>query len=171
MSRWIFMFLPRSLCEDVISRLESHVSPSGYSHHHHRHHHNHRHKHPEALVTLGMCPLPPHPNRNIPIYTIYFSLPLRWPNRSRSIFQPAAFVSKQLYLLGYGLFSLALSLLFYHLSLSFGSVAYGTYDRGSRACVGNQKSMSRWAECGSKEELFAFLLKIKKRGETLSCTK
>lgn len=92
------------------------------------------------------------------LYYLFFSA-LHWPNRSRSIFQPAAFVSKQLYLLGYGLFSLALSLLFYHLSLSFGSVAYGTYDRGSRACVGNQKSMLCLAECGSKEELFAFLLK------------
>lgn len=149
------MFLPRSLCEDVISRLESHVSPSGDSHHHH--HHNHRHN-PEALVTLGMCPLPPHPTESSHLYYLFFSA-LRWPNRSRSIFQPAAFVSKQLYLLGYGLFSLALSLLFYHLSLSFGSVAYGTYDRGSRACVGNQKSTSCLAECGSKEELFAFLLK------------
>lgn len=61
------MFLPRSLCEDVISTLESHVSPSGDSHH------NHRHKHPQALAALGMCPLPPQASRNIPIYTIYFS--------------------------------------------------------------------------------------------------
>lgn len=61
------MFLPRSLCEDVISRLESHVSPSG------DYHHNHQHKHPQALAVLAMCPLPPHASRSIPIYTIYFS--------------------------------------------------------------------------------------------------
>lgn len=69
MSRWIFMFLLRSLCEDVISRLESHVSPSREIPPHH-----HQYNHPGALVTLGICPLPPHPNRNIPIYTIFFSL-------------------------------------------------------------------------------------------------
>lgn len=68
------------------------------------------------------------PKHNIPIYTIFsfaFFSPY-WPNRSRTIFQPAAFVSKQLYLVGYGLFSIALSILCYRLSLSFGSKPYGT---------------------------------------------
>lgn len=101
MSRWIFMFLLRSWCEHVISRLESHVSPPGNPPHHHHHQYNQ----PAALVTLDVCPLPPHHNRHILIYTIFFFFTMYWPNPPQTIFQPAAFVSKQLYLLGCGLFS------------------------------------------------------------------
>lgn len=72
-----------------------------------------------------------HQQKHCHLYYLVFS-GLHWSNCSGSIFQPAAFVSKQLYLLGYGLCSPALSLLFYRLSLSFGSVAYGTYDSRSR---------------------------------------
>lgn len=106
----------------------------------------------------------PHQQKHSHLYYLFFS-GLRWPNCSGSIFQPAAFVSKQLYLSGYGLFSPALSLLFYRLSLSFGSVAYGTYDSGSGADVKNQKSMC-WAQCGSKGEMLAFLIKERKRKNT-----
>lgn len=115
------MFLLRSLCEDVISRLESHVSPRG----------NppvpHQYNHPEALVRLGTCPLS-HQHKHSHSHYLFFPFAPYWPNRSRAIFQPAAFFSKQLYLLGCGLFSLALSILCYLLSLSFGSEPYGTYD-------------------------------------------
>lgn len=119
MSRWIFMFLLRSLCEDVISRLESHVSPS-------------RESPPTTTNTtildhwlhwayVHSLPTPP---ETFP-FILSFFFASYWPNRSRTIFQPAAFGSKQLYLLGYGLFSLALSLLCYRLSLSFGSKHMG----------------------------------------------
>lgn len=72
------------------------------------------------------------PLHKIPIYTIFsssfffFFLASHWSDCSGTIFQPAAFVSKQLYLLGYRLFSLALSILCYQISLSFGSKPYGT---------------------------------------------
>lgn len=102
----------------------------------------------------------PRQQKHSHLYYLFFS-GLHWSNCSGSIFQPAAFVSKQLYLSGYGLCSPALSLLFYRLSLSFGSVAYGTYDSGSRASVGNQRSMC-WAECGSKQEIFVFSPKVEK---------
>lgn len=68
-------------------------------------------------------PSPPQ-QKHSHLYYLFFFAPY-WPNRSQTIFQPAAFVSKQLYLLGYGLFSLALSLLCYRLSLSFGSKHMG----------------------------------------------
>ena len=85
--------------------------------------------HPQALVQLGICPLPMAPQQPFLIHTIsFFSFffVLYMPDHSQTIFQPAAFVSKQLYLLGHGLFSLALSTLCYRLSLSFGSKPYGT---------------------------------------------
>lgn len=160
MSRWIFMFLPRSLCEDVISRLESHVSPSGDS--------CHNHQPTQASLSTGCIGHVSTPSpclqKHSHLYYLFFS-GRHWPNCSGSIFQPAAFVSKQLYLWGYGLFSPALSLLFYRLSLSFGSVAYGTYDSGCGADVGNQRSMC-WAECGSKEEMFCVSRKRRERGKT-----
>lgn len=55
---------------------------------------------PWGLVVLGA-----HPPPSSPINAI--SSAVDWPNRSQTIFQPtSAFVSKQLYLLGYGLFLL-----------------------------------------------------------------
>lgn len=109
-------------------------------------------------------PSPPQQKRSH-LYYLFFSA-LHWPNRSRSIFQPAAFVSKQLYLLGYGLFSLALSLLFYHLSLSFGSVAYGTYDRGTLCVCWKSEIYVVLGWMWIKRGVICFSAKIKKGRNT-----
>lgn len=69
---------------------------------------------------------PPTPPSHLYYLFFFFFFAPYWPNHSQTIFQTAAFVSKQLYLPGYGLFSLALSILCYRLSLSFGSKPYGT---------------------------------------------
>lgn len=118
-----FLCFSRGACEDVISRLGSHVSPSGES--------------PPTNTTILKywlywayvypSSLPTSKTQHSHLYYLFFCFfSPYWPNRSRTIFQPAAFVSKQLYLVGYGLFSIALSILCYRLSLSFGSKPYGT---------------------------------------------
>lgn len=89
-----------------------------------------------------------------PYFFLFLFFAPYWLNRSKTIFQQGAFVSKQLYLLGYGLFSLALSILYYHLSLS---LAQNHMAHDSRSCgsIRNQNSLS-WTECGSNEELFSY---------------
>lgn len=100
MSRWIFYVSPE---EPVWGRYLQTGKPCYPS----RESPPHQFHHPQALVILGICP-PPYIRfpfiLSFPLLFFFF-LASHWSDCSWTIFQPAAFVSKQLYLLGYRLLS------------------------------------------------------------------
>lgn len=148
MSRWIFMFLPRSLCEDVISRLGSHVSSSrespppvpppssaGYTGH------------------MSTPSLPPPPLSHL--YYLFFSFFLCIGRITPEPFFNQLLLSVNNFIswdMGYSLQHYLYYVIAFHYLLAQNHMAH---DSGSCASIRDQTSLS-WIECGSKQEIFSF---------------
>lgn len=139
------MFLPRSLCEDVISRLGSHVPGGGIP--------------PTNTTTLkhwfGCMSTPSFPPT--PYSHLYYLFPfsLYWPNHSRTIFQPGAFFAVNNFIsvdMGYSLEHYLYYVIAFHYRLALNHMAH---DSGSCASITDHNSHS-CKEYGSKEELFSY---------------
>ena len=130
------MFLPRSLCEDVISRLGSHVSPSGESPPHQFHH-------PQALVILGICP-PPYIRfpfiLSFPFLFFFFWLHIGRiapePFFNQLLLSVNNFISWDI---GYSLLHYLYYVIAFHYLLAQNHMAH---DSGSCATIRNQNSLS-----------------------------
>lgn len=114
----------------------------------------HQYHHPQALVILGICPLPLSPQHPLLIYTIFFLLLCIGRNAPKPFFNQLLLSVNNFISWDAG-YSLQHYLYYVITFLYLLAQNHMAHDSGSCASIRNQNSLS-WEEFRSKKELFSY---------------